>query len=89
MQDHKAWLKQIRKNPERFSEVYDGHADRVFQYTLKRTGNYHVARDITAETFLKAFLGIQRFRWRGINLEVWLFQIALNEIRLYYRQKKY
>lgn len=89
MEIHRVWIKEIRRRPERFGEVYDAYADRIFQYVLKRTGDYHAARDITAETFLKAFLSIQKFRWQGVNLEIWLFQIALNEVRLHYRKKKY
>ena len=85
----KRLLDEIRKNPARFSEVYDKYYQRIFNYVFKRTRSFDVAKDITSETFLKAFLNISKFTWRGIALRSWLYQIATNEISLHYRNKKY
>lgn len=44
---------------------------------------------MASETFLKAFLHIHKFCWKGISIRTWLYRIATNEIHLYYRRKKY
>lgn len=82
-------IQDIKKNPKLFGLVYDAHYDRIFNYCFKRTKDFNISKDITSETFLKAFLNINKFKWCGISLLSWLYKIATNEINLYYRSKKY
>lgn len=56
---------------------------------MRRTAEYDLSKDIAAETFLKAFLKINTFQYRGISLSAWLFRIATNELNQYYRSSKY
>jgi RNA polymerase sigma-70 factor (ECF subfamily) len=56
---------------------------------LRRTANVEVARDITAETFSKAFRNLSRFRWKNISISSWLYRIASNEIISFFRHNKY
>jgi RNA polymerase sigma-70 factor (ECF subfamily) len=87
--EEKKLLKRIRKDPQQFSFVYDKYYQPIFSYVFHRLGNYELSRDITAETFLKAFQKIGLFEWRNIPLSSWLFRIATNEINLYFRKSKY
>jgi len=82
-------IKEIKENPQLFGQVYDQHYNTIFNYCFKRTKDFDTAKDITSETFLKAFLKINKFNWRGISLRSWLYKIATNEINLHYRSKKY
>ena len=82
-------IKGIKENPKLFGLVYDQHYNTIFNYCFKRTKDFNAAKDITSETFLKAFLKINKFNWRGISLRSWLYKIATNEINLHYRSKKY
>ncbi|MEP6513811.1 MAG: RNA polymerase sigma factor, partial [Parafilimonas sp.] len=61
----------------------------IFNFVFRRLGDYETARDITAETFLKAFQNISWFQWRNIPFSAWLYQIASNEINQYFRKAKY
>ena len=54
-----------------------------------RVANYDLTCDIASETFLKTFLNINKFKWRGISISFWIYRIATNEIRQYYRKNKY
>jgi RNA polymerase sigma-70 factor (ECF subfamily) len=72
-----------------FEQVYNQHYDTIFNYCSRRTGDFDISRDITSETFLKAYLNIHKFRWKGIPVINWLYRIASNEIRLYYRARQY
>lgn len=82
-------INRIKKDPQAFACLYDEHYNAIFSYVFRRLGNYEQARDITAETFLKAFQNIHRFEWRNIPVAAWLFRIANNEINLYFRKSKY
>jgi len=84
-----ALIEQCRTDPTAFGEVFDHWYKPVFGYIMRRTGDYDLSRDIAAETFLKAFLKIGGFRWRGISLSAWLYRIANNELNMYYRSSKY
>ena len=87
--DEEELLRRIKKDPAEFSLVYDLNYQPVFAYVFRRLGNYELARDIAAETFLKAFQKISSFQWRNIPISAWLFRIATNEINLYFRRSKY
>ena len=82
-------LEKIRSDPEEFAVLFDTYYNRIFGYILRRTLNYDLAGDIAAETFLKAFLKINDFKWKDVSISSWLFKIATNEIRIYYRKQKY
>ena len=72
-----------------FGQVFDYWYKPIFGYILRRTADYDLSKDIAAETFLKAFLKIGSFRYRGISLSAWLYCIATNELNQYYRNSKY
>ena len=48
-----------------------------------------LSKDITSETFIKAFTHIGKFKWRNIPFSSWLFRIATNEMNMADRKKKY
>lgn len=72
-----------------FEKVYNQHYHTIFNYCLRRTGDFDVSRDITSETFLKAYLNLPKFEWKGIPILNWLYRIASNEIKLFFRTKQY
>lgn len=89
MPSEKELIRLAKTNPQVFGELYDAHYPRVFGYIYRSTGDHALAGDIAAETFLKAFVRIGTFRWRGISISSWFFRIAVNELNQYYRKKNY
>jgi RNA polymerase sigma-70 factor (ECF subfamily) len=87
--NEKELLKRIKKDPQAFALVYDKHYNSIFSYVFRRLANYDLAKDVTAETFLKAYQKIGVFEWRNVPISAWLFRIATNEINLYFRNSKY
>lgn len=85
----KALLQKIQQDPQCFNEVYTLYFKPIFGYVFRRLGDYETSRDITAETFLKAYQHIGWFKWRGISIAAWLYKIATNEINQYFRKAKY
>ena len=82
-------LQEIETDPQKFAEVYEAFYRDIFGYVYRRTTNYDAAKDIAAETFLKAYTGIGKFRWRNISILHWLYRIATNEINKYFNSRKY
>lgn len=82
-------LKEVENDPQKFGEIYEAFYKNIFGYVFRRTMNYDAARDIAAETFLKAYTGIGKFKWRSISILCWLYRIATNELNKYYNSRKY
>jgi len=82
-------IEQCRTDPAAFGGVFDHWYKPVFGYIMRRSADYDLSKDIAAETFLKAFLKIGGFKWRGISISAWLYRIATNELNMYYRSSKY
>lgn len=82
-------IEQAQLDPSCFAVIFDAYYPMILGYTLKRVANPVVAQDIAAETFYKALTNIHAFRWRGISISHWLYKIATNELRMYFRKRKY
>lgn len=82
-------LREVQSDPGRFGEIFETFYPNIFGYAFRRTTSYDVAKDVAAETFLKAFGAVHKFRWRDISVLHWLYRIATNEINQYYRHKRY
>lgn len=89
MPSEKELIHLAKTDPKVFGELYDAHYPRVFGYIYRITGDHALAGDIAAETFLKAFVRIGTFHWRGISISSWFFRIAVNELNQYFRKKNY
>lgn len=89
IEKEKILLAEIKSKPEKFGVLYDEYYDTIFSYIFRRLSDYDLARDIASETFLKAYLKIHAFEWRGISVIFWFYRIATNEINLYFRNNKY
>ncbi|HTE63061.1 MAG TPA: RNA polymerase sigma factor [Solirubrobacteraceae bacterium] len=75
--------------PAAFEEFYRAHAEALLVFLTRRTLDAHLALDLTAETFAKAFT--QRKRFRGsteAEAAAWLYSIARNEHLQYVRRGK-
>jgi RNA polymerase sigma-70 factor (ECF subfamily) len=69
---------QARDDREAFAELYVRHRDAVFGYLRARTAADDDALELTAVTFERALLAIDRYRTRGAGFRAWLFRIARN-----------
>ncbi|MDQ2665287.1 MAG: sigma-70 family RNA polymerase sigma factor [Gemmatimonadota bacterium] len=64
--------------------LYNAHVDRVYRLTYRMTGLEHLARELTQDTFVRGFAGLDGFRG-GAAFGTWLHSIAvsvtLNELK--------
>jgi RNA polymerase sigma-70 factor (ECF subfamily) len=82
-------LQRIQSDRKEFGALFDHYYKPIFGYLYRRMGDYDLARDMAAETFLKACLKIDDFVWRDVSISSWLYRIATNEANLYFRKRKY
>jgi RNA polymerase sigma-70 factor (ECF subfamily) len=87
--NEKELIERARVDPRAFGELYDTYYPKISGYVYRITGDYSLAGDITSETFLKAFLAMGSFKWKGISISSWFFRIATNELNQFFRRQRY
>jgi RNA polymerase sigma-70 factor (ECF subfamily) len=63
-----------------FEELVAARSGEIFGLLFRLTENTEEARDLTQETFLRAFQNIGRFRGEA-DLRTWIYRIAINQAR--------
>jgi RNA polymerase sigma-70 factor (ECF subfamily) len=61
----------------------------IFSYIYRYTGEYHVSCDITQEVFIKMMKYLSRFDNSLGSFKNWIFKIALNTSRDYFKSTSY
>jgi len=65
----------VRGDAEAERALYDAHVDRVYRLAYRLSGDDDLARDITQDTFIRAFDRLGEFRQES-SLGTWLYQVA-------------
>src|SRR5438045_5414179 len=63
-----------------FEELVAERSGEIYGLLFRLTENSEEARDLTQETFLRAFQSIVRFRGEA-DLRTWIYRIAINQAR--------
>ncbi|MFF4417717.1 RNA polymerase sigma factor [Streptosporangium sp. NPDC001559] len=68
-------------DPAAFSELFGEHAQTIYRYAARTTGDRTAAEDVVSLTFLEAWRLRGRLRPDGDGVGPWLFGIATNVMR--------
>lgn len=80
-------VKQVQEgNVESFTHIYRRYVSVVHAYLAQRAEDWSTAQDMTSETFLRAFRGVQKLEYQGKPLRAWLLTIARNVSLDYHRR---
>lgn len=71
-------IERARHDREAFGLVYDRYLPRVLAFCRAHSANQEEAEDLTAQTFERALVAIDRYQARGIPFSAWLLRIAAN-----------
>ena len=71
-----------------FGELYEIYFDRIFNFIFRQTDEEEVANDLCSQAFTNALNNINKYEFRGLPFSAWLYKIASNEVRKYYRRNK-
>jgi RNA polymerase sigma-70 factor (ECF subfamily) len=66
-----------KKNDLDMDELFNKHYEYIFKVILSVVLDYEVAKDVTQETFMKAFLRIETLRDKD-KFDKWIYSIAIN-----------
>ncbi|GBD12555.1 ECF RNA polymerase sigma factor SigM [bacterium HR24] len=75
------------EQPNAFSDAFQAFYPRIFSFILARTRDQHVAEDLTAEAFVRAYRYWDRLRHEEA-LASWLFRIAKNLVASHRRRTR-
>jgi RNA polymerase sigma-70 factor (ECF subfamily) len=81
-------LRAIDKDAAAFADLYDRHVVRVYRHIFYLVGDATQAEDLTAQTFLKAWEAIGRYKEKGAPIVAWLLRIGHNLTVSYLRSKR-
>lgn len=81
-------VKAKNYDPEAFGKLYELYVKKIYRYILFRVGNSHIAEDLTQNVFYKALNSIDGFKFKSVPFSSWLFTIAGNILKNYYRHKE-
>ena len=89
-QDEEAQLIARAQESERaaWDEIFQRHYHRVYVFVFCRVGDATAAEDLTADVFVEAWKGIDRFSYRGVPLIAWLYRIAHNLLADFLEKRK-
>ena len=87
LDEHTLIYRTQEGNIEAFNPLVNKYQPRIYACILKRVKDIETAKDLTQETFLKAFVGLPTFRGDSA-FSSWLYRIAKNLCIDYYRKQK-
>jgi RNA polymerase sigma-70 factor (ECF subfamily) len=73
---------------EEFRQLVSSHQQIIFALIFRQLQCPTTARDLTQETFLRAFRSLDTFRFEA-SFKTWLHRIAMNVTRSYFSSKRY
>ncbi len=79
-------IRAARSDPAAFAPLYRRYVTRVYRYIYSRVGNNADAEDLTAQVFLAALEGLQRYHEQG-NFAAWLFTLARHRVTDHWRKR--
>lgn len=79
-------VKKAKESLRAFDELYEYYLPRIYGYVYNRTLNREIAEDVTSQTFMKAMIRIQSFKYKGYSFGAWLYRIAHNNLVDYFRK---
>ena len=91
LEDQRALVEHAQRgNASAIRALYDTHVDRVYRVAYRLTGVEHLAREVTQDTFVRAFASIGEFRGDsafGTWLHTIVVSLSLNEIKRRKRER--
>lgn len=84
----KELIKRTKRNSKHFEAIYDQYFNKIYRFIYKKVSDELLAEEFTSDTFYKALLKIKSYDEDRLSFSSWLYKIALNEIRMYFRKAK-
>ena len=77
----------INSDDNAFDYILELYGDDILRFCYMKTQDISSAEDLTQETFINIYKYINKFKGKS-SLKTWIYKIALNCCREYYRKNK-
>ena len=77
----------IKSDDDAFDCLIDTYGDDILRFCYMKVNDVSIAEDLAQETFINVFKYIQKFKGKS-SLKTWIYKIALNQCREFYRKSK-
>lgn len=81
-------IEACKKDLGQFEYLYNKYYESIFKYVYYRVGDEDETADIVSKIFMNAMNAIHKYECRGLPFGAWLFRIASNETKKYFRGNK-
>jgi RNA polymerase sigma-70 factor (ECF subfamily) len=75
-----------RRDPQAWAEIYERFSGPLYGFFVHQLRDHATAEDMTADVFLDALRGVDRFRGNLADLRAWLFRIGRNNVIDHFRR---
>jgi RNA polymerase sigma-70 factor (ECF subfamily) len=79
--DEELWARAGAHDGDAFGELFERHADAVYNHCFRRTGSWSTAEDLTSVVFLESWRRREQIKFHGESFLPWLLAVANNAIR--------
>jgi RNA polymerase sigma factor (sigma-70 family) len=83
--DAELWERAVAGEPQAFGRLFDRHANAIFAFCLRRTGDRSAAEDLMSATFLHAWRRRAHMQPGTAGPVPWVYGIAANLVRRHLR----
>ena len=88
MTDEKVLIRQVLAgDQEAFAQLVTAYETQVYNLCLRMSGNPEDARDLAQEAFLKAWRGLQFYKFES-SFSTWLYRLTSNVCIDFLRRQK-
>ncbi|MGH9074348.1 MAG: RNA polymerase sigma factor [Acidimicrobiales bacterium] len=81
LSDGELWRRAAEHDGTAFGELFERHADAVYNHCFRRTGSWSTAEDLTSAVFLEAWRRRGEVNLHGESILPWLLAVANNATR--------
>lgn len=83
-------IRRIRRGDQKAADgLFDQYYREIYAYIYRQCGDRELAMDLTQDTFVAAFRGLQGYDEKKAEFRTWLYRIASNKVADYYRSRRY
>lgn len=75
-------------NPKHFEFIYMSHFASIYSYIKSAVADKSIAADLTQDVFYSALRNLGKFKHIEFGIRPWLFGIANNALRMFFRKTK-
>jgi len=69
-----------------FEKLFSAHKGRIYNYSLKMTGDIEASKEITQDVFVRVFKNLTKLRQKEM-FNIWIMKIAVNLVKDFLRGK--